>query len=215
VSEYLQKEGLIGKKEYQKMAIDGLLLDPLQVNSFLKLYDFIREKAIPKYRETAFNKMLENENYIRENDVIFMKGAEYNETEKQTADKLTKAGFYVVFPSSGQIKAIKKIDADESVRKNDVYIYDKKTYNQRKVDLKTVRGASLKTIINHIASGSGQAPVVVLDITGNISKHKLIDAIRSGWTKNTKTILLNYKGQWHEIDKKRAYDKHWMKANIK
>jgi hypothetical protein len=210
-----ENNALTGKEEYEKKSVDGLLSDPLLVNSFLKLYDFMKQKAIPKYREIAFNKMLENEKYTRDGDVIFMEGSEYDEIEKQSAAKLTKAGFYVVFPGKGQIKNIKKLDEDKSSRKNDIYIYDKKTYNQRKADLKTVNGASPKAISDHIISGSGQAPVIAMDIIGKISKNNLIDAIRSGWAKNTKIILLNYRGQWYEINKDKVFDKYWLNKHIK
>jgi len=133
--------------------IEGLLSDPLQVNSFLKLYDLMIEKVVPKVRKIAFNTMLEHEKYNREGDVIFMKGSEWNETERQTAIKLTKAGFYVIFPSKEQIKAIKELENSTDARKNDVYIYDKKTYFQQKVDLKTVSSGSKETIAKHITSG--------------------------------------------------------------
>jgi hypothetical protein len=217
---YPQKEGVVGKKEYKKKSAESLFSDPLQVNSFLKLYDFMKEKAIPKYRKIAFDNMLKNEKYQKEGDVFFMQGSEYSETEKQTADKLTKAGYYVVFPGKGQIKQIKELDDDKSSRKNDAYIYDKKSYRQQKVDLKTINGGSINSIQEHIISGSGQAPVVALDIQGNVNRWNVIKAIRNGWNDNTKRILLNYKGQWYDIDKNKAFGnkkqyKNWLEINIK
>ncbi|MDR1023161.1 MAG: hypothetical protein LBL94_07835 [Prevotellaceae bacterium] len=211
----LQKSGIIGKEESTALADKGLLSDPMMVNSFLSLVDFMRVKAAPQLRKIAFDLAMKNERYRRENDVFYMEGFLYSRAEKQTAEKLAKAGYYVVFPSVKHIKDIKIKENDTSARKNDVYIYDKKTYIQRKVDLKTVNGASPEAISSHIASGSGQAPVVAVDIIGKISKQNLIDAIRSGWAKNTREVLLNYKGQWYEINKEKAFDKKWLTDNIK
>jgi hypothetical protein len=211
----LQKSGIIGKEGFTTLAAKGLFTDPMQVNSFLSLIDFMRAKAAPQLRKIAFDLAMKNERYQRENDVFYMKDSVYSRTEKQTAEKLTKAGYYVVFPSGKQIKDIKIRENDSSARKNDVYIYDKNTYKQRKVDLKTVNGASPEAISSHIASGSGQAPVIAIDIIGKISKQDLIGAIRSGWGKNTKEVLLNYKGQWYEINKEKAFDKKWLTDNLK
>jgi hypothetical protein len=77
-----------------------------------------------------------------------------------------------------------------------------------------VNGASPKAITAQIASGSEQATVVVIDIIGRISKHDLIAAIRAGWSKNTKTILFNYRRQWYEINHEKAYS-DWIERNIK
>ncbi|MCL1932759.1 MAG: hypothetical protein FWF53_02955 [Candidatus Azobacteroides sp.] len=210
----LQKEGIIGKEGFTALAAKGLLSDPMQVNSFLSLIDFMRIKAAPQLRKTAFDLAMKNERYKRENDVFYMEGSVYNRTEKQTAEKLTKAGYFVVFPSGNHIKQIKIKENDTDERKNDVYIYDKKTYKQRKADLKTVNGASPETISQHIISGSGQAPVIAIDIIGSIGKYNLIKAIRSGWTKETKIVMVNYNRQWYEIDKDKLYN-NWMELNIK
>jgi hypothetical protein len=51
--------------EQKKVIIDGLLSNPLLVNSFLKLYNFMKGKAITKYREIAFNKERSINNYIK------------------------------------------------------------------------------------------------------------------------------------------------------
>jgi hypothetical protein len=210
----LQKEGTIGKNGFAVLAAKGLLSDPMQVNSFLSLIDFMRVKAAPQLRKIAFDLAMKNERYKRENDVFYMEGSVYNRTEKQTAEKLTKAGYFVVFPSGQHIKEIKIRENDISARKNDVYIYDKKTYKQRKVDLKTVNGASPETISQHIISGSGQAPVIALDIIGSINKQNLIKAVRSGWAKETKIVMINYRGQWYELDKKKVFG-DWIDENIK
>jgi len=210
----LQKEGIIGKEGFTELAAKGLLSDPMQVNSFLSLIDFMRVKAAPQLRKIAFDLAMKNERYKRENDVFYMEGSVYNRTEKQTAEKLTKAGYYVVFPSGQHIKDIKIRENNTSARKNDVYIYDQKTYKQRKVDLKTVNGASPETISQHIISGSGQAPVIAIDIIGSVSKQNLIKSIRSGWSKDTKIVMINYRGQWYELDKKKVFS-NWLEDNIK
>jgi hypothetical protein len=211
----LQKSGIIGKGGFTALAAKGLLSDPMMVNSFLSLVDFMRVKAAPQLRKIAFDLAMKNERYKRENDVFYMEGSIYSRAEKQTAEKLTKAGYYVVFPSGKHIKDIKIRENDSSARRNDVYIYDKKTYIQRKVDLKTVNGASPEAISSHIASGSGQAPVVAVDIIGKISKQDLIGAIRLGWAKNTREVLLNYKSQWYIIDKEKAFDKEYLSKTLK
>jgi hypothetical protein len=211
----LQKSGVIGKNGFTALAANGLLFDPMQVNSFLSLIDFMRAKAAPQLRKIAFELAMKNERYKRDGDVFYMEGSIYSRTEKQTAEKLTKAGYFAVFPSGKHIKDIKAMESDESARKNDIYIYDKKTYKQSKVDLKTVNGASPEAISSHIASGSGQAPVVAIDIIGKISKQDLVSAIRSGWSKNTGKVLLNYKGQWYEINKTKAFDKEYLPKTLK
>jgi hypothetical protein len=209
LAEKQDSKGIIGKEDNQILAANGVLSDPFGVNSFLSMVDFMRNKVTPKMRKIAFEKMLKSEEYTEEKGVYFMKGAAYSETEKQTAIKLSKEGYHVVFPSERQIKGIKKTTNDNSDSINDVYLYDKKTYLQRKADIKTIHGASPETISKHIIKGSQQAPVVVMDITGNISKYKLIEGIRSGWTKNTKIIIFNYKGQWYEVTKKNVYNR-WL-----
>lgn len=209
--EYKQKNGLIVEKE-RSFALRGVLLsDPLQVNSFLKLVDFMREKAVPKVRRIAFDNMIKNESLLSINtgsDVFVMKNAKPNETELHSAEKLTKAGYFVVFPNDKQIKKIKKIENSTDARKNDIYIYDKKTYVQSKVDLKTVNSGSKETIAQHIISGSGQAPVIVMDIQGGTTRWNLIKGIRSGWGSDTKRIIVNWKGQWYSLDKNQAFGKY-------
>ena len=73
--------------------------------------------------------MLKHESYTRNGDVYYMKGAKFSEIEEHTAIKLSKEDYYIVFPSKGQIKQIKKIENDNSLFENDVYLYDKKTYH--------------------------------------------------------------------------------------
>jgi hypothetical protein len=188
--------------------------DPLQVSSFLELYNLMAGKAIPIVRKIAFTNMLKYEAYSREGDVLFMKGAKCNSTEKQTAAKLTGAGFYVVFPSKGQLKAIRQLENATDTKVNDVYVYDKKTYYQAKADLKTVNSGSADTIAKHIANGSKQAPTIVLDVQGGTNRWMLIAGIRNGWSSGTKRILLSWKGQWYRIEKKHIFG-DYLKITIK
>ncbi|MDR3296671.1 MAG: hypothetical protein LBS94_00350 [Prevotellaceae bacterium] len=208
-----QSEAVIGKDKPSPWAASGIFADPMGINSLLALVDFMRLKVAPQLRKIAFEQVLVHEKYVRDGDVFFMLGAECSEAEKQTAKKLSTAGYYVVFPGAGQIKAIKAMQGDASRRKNDCYIYDKKTFKQSKVDLKTSDNPSAETVASHIASGSGQAPVVVLDIVGNISKMSLIDGIRKGWNKKS-TLLLRYHGHWYDINKQRVFHKHWLAIKL-
>jgi hypothetical protein len=212
----LQKSGLIGSKGFVPLSMKGVLLsDPFMVHSFLNLVDFMKAKVAPQLRKIAFECAMKNEKHIREGDVFYMQGAKYDRTEQQTAQKLTKANYYVVFPNREQINKIKAIQGDKSKRINDVYIYDKRTYIQRKVDLKTVNNGSKEAIISHIESGSGQAPVVALDIIAKVNKHDLIAAIRAGWTKGTRELLVNYRGQWYIIDREKAFAKEYLMKVLK
>jgi hypothetical protein len=50
--------------------------------------------------------------------------------------------------------------------------------------------------------------------------HFGIKGIREGWNDNTKRVLLNWKGQWYDIDKDKAFGhkkqyKNWLEINIK
>jgi hypothetical protein len=186
----------------------------VSIVSFAELVAFMRSKTTPQYRQAAFERVMALEKYKREGDVLYMTGAEYNETEKQTAEKLSKEGYYVVFSGKGQIKKIRELEGNMDKRKNDVYIYDRKTYQQSKVDFKTSGDPSVKTIKEHIISGSGQAPVIVLDITGKTSVENIVKGFRQGWVESTKKIILSYRGQWYELDHDKVFSK-WIKKNLK
>lgn len=209
----LQKNGIIGAQSL-KVQLKGALSDPFGVNSFLSLYNFMREKVAPQLRKIAFERAMLAEKHKREGDVFFMEGSKYSQIEAKTAEKLTKAGYSVVFPGEAHIKKIKTLEGDKTRRVNDVYLYDKKTYIQLKADLKTLGNVSVETVAQHIKSGSGQAPVVVLDITGKISKTDLITGLRKGWNDDVKTVLLNYKGQWYHLDEARVYDKYYLNKTV-
>ena len=182
------------------------MFDPLQINSFLKLVEAFNEKAMPKIRELAFKNMLKYEDYDKKGDVYLMKNNTASDTEIHSATKFSKAGFYVVFPNKEQFNKIKAKLTDISKSVNDIYAYDKISYRQYKIDLKTVNGGSKEAITEHIIKGSKQASNIVIDIQEcGISRWNVIKGIREGWSDDTKTIFLNWKGQWYEIDKDKAF----------
>ena len=65
------------------------------------------------------------------------------------------------------------------------------------------------------SSGVNQAPNLILDITGKVSKLKLIKGLRSGWSKRLKVVYLNYHGQWYLIDREKVFDKEWLGRMLK
>jgi hypothetical protein len=86
-------------------------------------------------------------------------------------------------------------------RKNDVFLYDTKTYAQKKVEFKSLFGSTADAVKSQLISGSGQAGIVAYDIQSNIKKNWLIAGLRAGWSKDTKSVMLNWHGQWYEINK--------------
>lgn len=171
-----------------------------------------------KNREKAFRKMLQAELHTTDKGgAVVMIGAKPTATELQTASKLVQAknGYNTIFISPYQIKVLKEMMNIKNKTNADVLLIDKKTYVARLADLKTVGNASRETIKSHIMKGSEQAPVVVLDVQGKVKRFDLINGIRDGWCKNTKFILLNYKGQWYEISREFAFKKRWLEETIK
>lgn len=150
---------------------------------------------------------------------IVMIGAKPTATELQTASKLVQAknGYNTIFISPFQIKVLKEMMNIKNKTNADVLLVDKKTYVARLADLKTIGNASRETIKAHIMKGSEQAPVVALDIQGQVKRFDLIKGIRDGWCKDTKFILLNYQGQWYEIDRAKVFDKKagWLEEHIR
>jgi len=138
-------------------------------------------------------------------NIYIMQGAQYNERELHIAEKLTKAGFHVLFPNQGDLGR---------GRKYDVVLYDTKTYVQQKVELKSLFGSTAETVTRQLISGSGQASVVAYDIQSKIKKRLLIQGLKDGWSKNLQNVMLSYKGQWYEFDRKKLFD-GWLKENLK
>ncbi|MDR0415290.1 MAG: hypothetical protein LBH84_07760 [Prevotellaceae bacterium] len=56
--------------------------------------------------------------------------------------------------------------------------------------------------------------IAAIDIVGSINKQNLIKSIRSGWSKDTKIVMVNYRGQWYELNKNKVFSK-WIDENIK
>ena len=76
-------------------------------------------------------------------NVWVIKGSQYNETEFQIGEKLAKTGQHVLFPNQGALG---------KERKNDVFLYDAKTYIQQKVELKSLSGHTCATTVKDASS---------------------------------------------------------------
>ena len=168
-------------------------------------------------RKATFNKMLATEHYERpEENILIMHGAKPNETELQTARKLAKTDeYYLVFPNERQIREVRTLLNEPGAKKNDVFLIDKKTFKTIQADFKTCGNPSVETIMAHLSCGVEQAPNLILDITGKISKLKLIKGLRGGWSKRLRFLYLNYHGQWYLLDKAKVFDNSWLTKTLK
>jgi len=193
----MQQEGII-----KKISGDSghLNFDPMQINTFADLtVNMVKRVAISIRKRGLENYLANNEHEVfayktasgKKTFIWTVQGAEYSDTEFQIAEKLAKSGQHVLFP---KLKDLGK------GRKNDVYLYDSKTYIQQKVELKALFGTTAKTLESQIISGSGQASIIAYDIQSNIKKNWLIAGLRSGWNKNLRSVMINYNGQWYQID---------------
>ncbi len=197
---YEQKKGI--NEGNDNNGDDGALyFDPTGIKTFADLTTNMVKKISVKIKKQGL------ENYLRQNEhsvfkfkngnVYTLKGSKYNDAEFKTAEKLAKTGYHVVFPKQGDLG---------DGRKNDVYIYDAKKYIQRKVELKSLYGETAERVKNQIISGSGQAEVIAYDIQSGIKRNWLIKGLREGWNSDTKSVLINWKGQWYEINKEKLFD---------
>ena len=170
-----------------------------------------------KIRKASFEKMMEEEDYqLVDENIIIMNGAKPNDTELQTVKKMAKTDeYYLVFPNDGQIKEVRGLTNEPGEKRNDIYLIDKITFKTIIVDIKTCGDPSIETIAAHLSSGVNQAPNLILDITGKVSKLKLIKGLRSGWSKRLKVVYLNYHGQWYLIDREKVFDKEWLGRMLK
>ena len=187
------------------------------MDSLITLIDNSIKKTVLKIRKTVFDKMMEEEPYrlVGEN-ILIMNGAKPNEVELQTAVKLAKTDeYYLVFPNDGQIKEIRKLKNESGEKRNDAYLIDKTTYKAIAVDIKTCGDPSPETIIAHLSEGVNQAPNLILDITGKISRAKLTIGLRRGWSRDLKSLYLNYHGHWYLLDRNLVFDKKWITDHIK
>jgi hypothetical protein len=184
--------------------------DPEKIKTFADLTRNLSRKAAPEIRKRGFENYFKNSEYqvfeYKEGNIYVIQGAKYNDTEFHIAEKLVKAGYHVVFPNEGDLG---------KGRKNDVYLYDTKIYTQKKVELKSLFGNTAESVKSNLISGSGQASIIVYDIQLGIKKNWLIDGLRSGWTKDTKKVMLNWKGQWYDINNQHVFEKKWLENNIK
>ena len=211
-------QAIKGKKDFViEYPLGKLRSDPTGIGTLVDCASYLIENRNLKKREQAFHSMLRSE--IHKTDkggAIIMQGAKPTKTEIQTANKLVQAknGYNTIFLSPHQISKLKEMLGIKNNTNADVLLVDRKSYVARLADLKTIGSASRETIKAHLMKGSEQAHVVVLDIQGQVKRFDLIKGIRDGWCKDTKFVLLNYKGQWYEINKGNAFKKKWLENNI-
>lgn len=187
------------------------------MGSLADLVDKSERKALLKDRKSAFDTMVEEGSYqIRNDNIIIMSGAKPNETELQTAEKLAKTNeYYLVFPNDGQIKEVRSLTKEIGEKRNDVFLIDKVTLKTIAADIKTCGNPSVETIVAHLSGGVNQAPNLILDITGKVSKIKLVKGLRGGWSKRLRFLYLNYHGQWYLLDKAKVFDRTLLTKTIK
>ena len=195
-----QEDGII--KHEKDGGETTLYFDPTGIKTFADLVSNMVKRVSVSIRKQGLENYLANNTHdvfeyqtksgIKTN-IWTIEGAQFDATEFHTAEKLARSGQHVLFPNHGALG---------TGRKNDVYLYDAKTYIQQKVELKALFGDTAETVKSQLASGSGQANVIAYDIQSNIKKMWLIDGLRKGWAKELKTVMLNYRGQWYQFDKK-------------
>ena len=159
----------------------------------------IRKREFEEFLSKHAHKVL---TYPKAN-IYIMQGAQYNESELHIAEKLAKAGQHVLFPNQAALG---------TKRKYDVVLYDAKIYVQKKVELKTLFGSTAETVKRQLISGSGQADFIAYDIQSGIKKNWLIEGLRSGWSGNLKAVMLSYKGQWYQLNRKLVFSEAIYKA---
>lgn len=120
-----------------------------------------------------------------------------------------------MFPNDGQIKEVRSLTNDSGEKRIDVFLIDKVTYKTIAADIKTCGNPSVETIVAHLSGGVNQAPNLILDITGKVSKMKLVKGLRGGWSKRLKFLYLNYHGQWYLLDKAKVFDSTWLTKTLK
>ena len=199
---YPQKEGII--KSDQNTA-ETLYIDTFGIKTFTDLTSSIVKKIAPEIRKKILETYLANNEHEtfdyktisgKKTSIWIIEGARHDATEFHIAEKLAKSGQHVLFPNHGALG---------DGRKNDIYLYDAKTYVQQKVELKALFGETAEALKSQIISGSGQANIIAYDIQSNIKRNWLIKGLREGWSKSLKSIMLNYKGQWYQFDENDVY----------
>lgn len=192
------------KREVKKKILTA---DPLLIGPTKHMYDVMKAKVAPLVRKSAMDKFLkQNEHSIvfinkqKDTKVFVVKGASYDTNELETFIKLTNAKQHVIVPNNGAFPK------GNNVSKNDAFIIDNKTYLSKAVDLKRIQGGSQDAFKAQMGKAGSQASNVVIDITASMSKRKLVDNLKSGWNDELKSALVNYRGQWYEIDKNILFD---------
>ncbi len=174
--------------------------DKNNVQTFTDLMAVSAKRNDPVYRRLCFEYYFSNVKHrlfeYPDGNIYILTGAVYSDTEFHIAEKLTKTRYHVVFPSQRYLG---------KGRKHDVFLCDSKTFILQKAELKSLFGHTAETVKRQLSSGSEQAGIIIYDIQSVIKKNWLIDGLRKGWTINLKTIILNYKGQWYQIDKKTVF----------
>ncbi|WP_418894225.1 hypothetical protein [Limibacterium fermenti] len=196
---YAQKEG-VNVSGNDKHGFGTLNFDPTGIKTFIDLTTHLSKKVSSKIKKEGLETYLGNNAHetfdYGKGKIYTMEGSEYNPAEFHIAEKLEKAGNHVIFPNQGDLG---------KGRKSDIWIYDAKTYYQRQVEMKSLFGNSYETVSKQLSSGSGQSSIVAYDIQSGIKKNWLIKGLREGWSKNTRAVLLNWKGQWYELSKKKIF----------
>lgn len=208
---------IIGLFRASMGSLGSLLVDVIGMGAMANVIEKGLRNTALRIRKSAFERLLAEESYqMIEDNILIMNGAKPNETELQTAKKLAKTDeFFLVFPNDGQIKEVRAFMNESGEKRNDVFLIDKVTFKTIVCDIKTCGNPSIETIIAHLTGGVNQAPNLILDITGKISKAKLTMGLRRGWSKRLKAVYLNYHGQWYLLDREKVFDKEWLGRLLK
>lgn len=173
-----------------------IYFDPFGIKTFSDLVSNLSKKAAPAIRKRGFETYLSRNNHqvysYEQGNIYVMSGAKYNETEFHIAEKLTTAGYHIMFPNAGDLG---------KTRKNDVYLYDTKIYVQYKAELKSLFGTTADVVKSRLICGAEQASIIVYDVQSSISTQWFIKGLRQGWSRNIRKILVNWHGRWHEFKK--------------
>ena len=125
-----QKEGVIKSRDDNSGV---LYFDPTGIKTFVDLTTNMVKRVSPGIRKKALDNYLnhnEHDTYKYQTKsglttyIWDIKGSVCNETEFHIAEKLATSGQHVLFPNQGVFG---------KGRKNDVYLYDAKTYIQQKL----------------------------------------------------------------------------------
>jgi hypothetical protein len=177
-----------------------IYFDPLLIRTFADLITNLAVRAAPHLRQRGLA------NYLRHNVhtvheyrtlrgdkayIYIMHDADCDDHEFHTAEKLAKAGYHVLFPGRGDMG---------KGRKNDVFLYDIKTFVQLKVELKVLFGQTVTVVASRIRSGAGQANIIAYDIQSNIRRDQLIAGLRNGWSGDLELVMLHWHGRWYRIN---------------